>query len=53
MDQIMLTAMTFTFSPETLGESLLVMLKGMLGIFLVIALIWAFVAILNRVTKKN
>ncbi len=53
MSQLILTAMSFTFSPETLVESLLVMLKGMLGIFLVIAMIWIVVAILNRVTKKS
>lgn len=30
-----------------------IMGKGMLGIFTVILVIWALVALLNRVTKKN
>lgn len=30
-----------------------IMGKGMLGIFIVILVIWALVAMLNRVTKKN
>ncbi len=36
-------------------QTLPIMLKGMIGIFLVIVLIWAFIAVLNRATapKKN
>lgn len=46
-------AMQFKWSPETLIPSLLLTLKGMVGIFAVILVIWAFVAILNRVTGKK
>ena len=46
-------AMKFAWSPETLAPSLLLTLKGMIGIFAVILAIWAFVAILNRVTGKK
>lgn len=45
--------MIFRFSPDSVVPSLLIMLKGMLGIFLVIVVIWIFVAILNRVTRPK
>lgn len=48
-----LNAMKFAWSPETLMPSLLLTLKGMIGIFAVILTIWAFVAILNKVTGKK
>ena len=48
-----LNAMKFTWSPETLLPSLLLALMGMIGIFAVILTIWAFVAILNKVTGKK
>lgn len=46
-------AMQFKWSPETLIPSLLLTLKGMVGIFAVIFVIWAFVALLNRITGKK
>ena len=48
-----LNAMKFAWSPEMLMPSLLLTLKGMIGIFAVILTIWAFVAILNKVTGKK
>ena len=48
-----LNAMKFAWSPETLMPSLLLTLKGMIGIFAVILVIWAFGAILNKVTGKK
>ena len=34
-------------------DCLLIMVQGMIGIFVVILVIWALVAILNRVTSKK
>ena len=34
-------------------DCLLIMVQGMVGIFVVILVIWALVAILNRVTGKK
>ncbi|MBS7307580.1 MAG: oxaloacetate decarboxylase [Eubacteriales bacterium] len=45
--------MELKFSPKTLGESLLLLAKGMLGIFVVIGAIILIVYILNKVTKKK
>ncbi len=42
--------MTFSFMSETLIPSLLLTLKGMLGIFAMILVIWGFVALLNRLS---
>lgn len=36
-----------------LYEALMIMCKGMIGIFVVIAAIWAFVALLNRITDRK
>ncbi len=41
------------WQPNSLPDSLEVLGKGMLGIFAVIVVIWAFVALLNRLTKKK
>ena len=38
---------------DVVMEALGIMGKGMLGIFLVIAVIWALVALLNKVTGKR
>ena len=38
---------------ENLLIALQIMVKGMVGIFVVILVIWALVAILNRVTGKK
>lgn len=43
----------FTWSPETLPMTLGVMLKGLIGIFAVILVIMAFVAIMNRLSSKK
>ena len=48
-----LTDMIFRWAPDTLAQSLLMTLKGMIGIFAVILVVWLFVAILNRVTKTK
>ncbi len=53
MFSVSLSAIALKWAPETLLQSLMVMLRGMLGIFIVIAIIWVFVAILNRATKKK
>lgn len=45
--------MTFKWNVEGLLTTLPVMLKGMLGIFAVILVIWLFIAILTRVTDKS
>ena len=34
-------------------DSLLLMLKGLIGIFAVIVVIWGFVALLNRLNAKK
>ena len=39
--------------PLSIGESLMYMLKGMVGIFLVTAMIILVLVILEKVTKKN
>jgi hypothetical protein len=44
--------MKFFIDAASLGTTLPMMLFGMLGIFAVILVIWGFIAILNRVTKK-
>ena len=49
----LLGAIELNFSPKTLGESLLLLAKGMLGIFVVIGAIILIVYILNKVTKKK
>ena len=46
-------AMVFRFSPETLVSSLLMMAKGMLGIFAVIVVIWLFVLLLGKAAKPK
>ena len=38
---------------ELILDCLLIMVQGMVGIFVVILVIWALVAILNRVTGKK
>ena len=45
--------MSFNFDPSTLLISLPIMLKGLLGIFAVIIVLWGLVALLNRVTGKK
>lgn len=39
------------FSPSALVEVLPLLGKGLVGVFLVICVIWALVALMNRVTK--
>lgn len=39
------------FSPQAFVEVLPLLGKGLLGVFVVICVIWALVALLNRVTK--
>ncbi len=51
--RIALIDILFRWAPDTLSQALLITLKGMVGIFAVILVIWAFVAILNRVTKPK
>ena len=51
--KLLLSAMSFSWAPDTLLPSLLLMLKGMVGIFAEILLIWAFVTILNKVTNRK
>ena len=41
-----------SWNPDTLLTTLPIMLKGMLGIFAVIIVIWGFVALLNRTLRK-
>ena len=48
-----IAAISLSWKPETLVQSLGMLVKGMLGIFLVICVIWIFVALLNRFTKKK
>lgn len=44
----------FAFKPETLGISLGIMLKGMVGIFAVILVIMLFVSLMRKAFgKKN
>ena len=43
----------FTWSPETLPMTLSIMLKGLIGIFAVILVIMAFVAIMNKLSSKK
>ncbi len=43
----------FAFTPEGLAETLPIMGKGMLGTFVVIAIIVIVVAILNKVTAPK
>lgn len=50
---ITLAQITLKWTPATLPESLAILGKGMLGIFLVICVVWIFVALLNRITKKK
>ena len=38
---------------ELILDCLLIMVQGMVGIFVVILVIWALVALLNRVTGKK
>ena len=42
-----------SWNPETLAVTLPIMLKGMVGIFAVIIVIWGFVALLNRIAGKK
>lgn len=42
-----------SWNPESLAVSLPIMLKGLVGIFAVIVVIWGFVALLNRVFAKR
>ncbi|HOS18012.1 MAG TPA: hypothetical protein PK438_01890 [Clostridia bacterium] len=48
-----IAAISLSWKPDTLLQSLGILGKGMLGIFLVICVIWVFVALLNRFTKKK
>lgn len=41
------------WQPDSLPASFAVLGRGMLGIFAVIVVIWIFVALLNRLTKKK
>ena len=41
------------FDPDMFMAALGIMGKGMLGIFIVIVVIWALVALLNRTTKEK
>jgi hypothetical protein len=50
---ITLAQINLSWNPATLLESLTILGKGMLGIFIVICVIWIFVVILNRLTKKK
>lgn len=43
----------FNFDPELVLACLGIMVKGMVGIFIVILAIWALVAILNKVTSPK
>ena len=44
----------FVFKPETIGLSLGIMLKGMVGIFAVILVIMLFVKLMSKAfSKKN
>ena len=43
----------FNFDPDLVLACLGIMGKGMLGMFVVILVIWALVAILNRVTAPK
>lgn len=43
----------FNFDPNLVVACLGIMVKGMVGIFIVILVIWALVAILNRVTSPK
>ncbi len=47
------TAISLSWQPDTLLQSLIMLGKGMLGIFAVICVIWVFVALLNRFTKNK
>lgn len=42
-----------SWNPETLAVTLPIMLKGLVGIFAVIVVIWGFVALLNRLFAKK
>ena len=42
-----------SWNPDTLAITLPILLKGMVGIFAVIIVIWGFVALLNRVMQKG
>ncbi len=42
-----------SWNPDTLAITLPILLKGMVGIFAVIIVIWGFVALLNRVMQKR
>ncbi len=44
--------MTFQFSPEAFVTSLPIMGKGMLGIFIVTAIIVLVIYLLNKITSK-
>lgn len=45
--------MVFSINFPQFIVSLTVMLKGMVGIFCVIAVIWLFISALNRITRKD
>ena len=42
-----------SWNPDTLAITLPILLKGMVGIFAVIIVIWGFVPLLNRVMQKR
>ena len=42
-----------TFNVPQMLESLVIMAKGLIGIFAVIVVIWGFVALLNKLTAKS
>ncbi|HWQ58689.1 MAG TPA: oxaloacetate decarboxylase [Clostridia bacterium] len=50
---VTLAQIALKWQPESLAESLKILAFGMLGIFLVICVIWIFVALLNRLTKQK
>lgn len=41
------------FNVPQMLESLVIMAKGLIGIFVVISVIWGFVVLLNKVTAKS
>lgn len=43
--------MNFAFRPETLSETLMMTLKGMVGIFVVIGVLMFTIWVLNKLTK--
>ena len=50
---VSVTSVMTTARLDLILDCLLIMVQGMVGIFVVILVIWALVAILNRVTGKK